>query len=65
MYVTRENNAGERLVTVREDADDAPLATFVLYGNELRYTRRDREPRREYVNAALEAVPGAHYVKRT
>ena len=65
MYVTKHNNAGERLVIVREDADDAPLATFVLYGDRLRYARRDCEPRREHVNTALAAVPGARYVERT
>lgn len=65
MYVTKHDNAGERLVIVREDADDAPLATFTLHGDRLRYIRRDRTPRREYVDAALAAVPGARYVERT
>lgn len=67
MHVTTHNNAGERLVIVREDADDAPIATFVRYGDRLRYVSGDRArgPRRAHARMAMAAAPGATYAGPT
>lgn len=52
MYTTSHTNYGETIITVREDADDQVLASFLHEGGSI-FPLSPRKPREALINAAL------------